>query len=89
MRRWLSEIIVVHRDVAAESLARRACVGQKWAEHLVCKTIQRNPGSKLTFLSKIFIAVASMLAAFNIEKAVGEDGKPIPPNDRYRPGLSR
>ncbi|KLO06827.1 cytochrome P450 [Schizopora paradoxa] len=31
----------------------------------------------------LFIAAASMLAAFNIEKAVDEDGKPIAPNEDY------
>jgi len=50
---------------------RRACIGQKWAEHL------------------LFITVASMLAAFNIEKAIDKDGKPIEPNDQYVPGFAR
>jgi len=33
----------------------------------------------------VFIAVASILATFNIEKAIGSDGKPIPPNDVFHP----
>ncbi|KLO06235.1 cytochrome P450 [Schizopora paradoxa] len=37
----------------------------------------------------IFIAVASILAAFNIEAAVGEDGKLIPPNEDYLPSFVR
>jgi len=35
----------------------------------------------------IFIAAASMLAAFNIEKAIDEHGKPIAPNDPYYPSF--
>ncbi|KLO10803.1 cytochrome P450 [Schizopora paradoxa] len=31
----------------------------------------------------LFIIAASMLAAFNIERAIGEDGKPIAPNEDY------
>jgi len=50
---------------------RRACVGQKWAEHL------------------LFITIATMLAAFNLEKAIDEDGRPIEPNDQYVPGFAR
>jgi len=37
----------------------------------------------------IFIAAASMLAAFNIEKAIDEHGKPIEPNDQYYPSFIR
>jgi len=37
----------------------------------------------------LFIVVASVLTTFNIEKAIGEDGKPIPPNEEYRPGFVR
>jgi len=33
----------------------------------------------------IFIAVASILATFNIEKAIGPNGIPIPPNDYFEP----
>jgi len=33
----------------------------------------------------IFIAVSSILATFNIEKAIGPDGTPIPPNDDFFP----
>jgi len=31
----------------------------------------------------LFIVAASILAAFDIEKAIGEDGKPIAPNEEY------
>ncbi|KLO13427.1 cytochrome P450 [Schizopora paradoxa] len=37
----------------------------------------------------IFIAIASILAAFNIEAAVDENGKPIPPNEDYHPSFVR
>jgi len=37
----------------------------------------------------IFIAVASILATFNIEKAIGSDGKPVPPNDHFEPSPVR
>jgi len=37
----------------------------------------------------IFIAAASILASFNIEKAIGPDGNPIPPNDDYIPDFVR
>lgn len=30
-----------------------------------------------------------MLAAFNFEKAVGEDGKLVEPNDNFIPGFAR
>jgi hypothetical protein len=33
--------------------------------------------------ASIWIAVASMLAAFDIKKAVGEDGKEIEPSFEY------
>ncbi|KLO13432.1 cytochrome P450 [Schizopora paradoxa] len=50
---------------------RRACVGQKWAEHL------------------LFITAATFLATCNIEKEIGNDGKPIEPNDQYGSGFAR
>ncbi|KAJ7888842.1 cytochrome P450 [Mycena leptocephala] len=37
--------------------------------------------------SSVWIAVASILATFDITKAVGEDGKVIEPNHAYFPGL--
>jgi len=37
----------------------------------------------------VFIAVASILAAFKIEKAIGPDGVPVPPNDKYHPSMVR
>jgi len=33
----------------------------------------------------VFIAVASILATFNIEEEIGPDGNPIPLNDNYVP----
>ncbi|KLO13426.1 cytochrome P450 [Schizopora paradoxa] len=36
-----------------------------------------------------FLTAASILAAFNIEKAIGPDGKEIPPNDDFVPGVTR
>jgi len=33
----------------------------------------------------VFLAIASILATFNIEKKIGSDGEPIPPNDHFRP----
>lgn len=41
------------------------------------------------FFMQIFIAVASTLASFNIECAIGKDGKPIAPNEEYSPGFVR
>jgi len=37
----------------------------------------------------LFIAASSMLATFNIEMAIGEDGNPIAPNEEYYPGFIR
>ncbi|KLO15260.1 CyP450 monooxygenase [Schizopora paradoxa] len=37
----------------------------------------------------LFIAASSILASFNIEKATGPDGIPIPPNDDYAPDFIR
>lgn len=37
----------------------------------------------------LFIAAASILASFNVEKALGPDGNPIPPNDNYLPSFVR
>jgi len=37
----------------------------------------------------LFIAVSSILATFDIEKEIGLDGKPIPPNDDYYPDTVR
>ncbi|KLO09889.1 cytochrome P450 [Schizopora paradoxa] len=37
----------------------------------------------------LFILVSSTLATFNIEYAIGEDGKPIVPNEEYAPGFLR
>ncbi|KLO13425.1 cytochrome P450 [Schizopora paradoxa] len=50
---------------------RRACPGQKWAEHIV------------------FIAVASILATFNIERMIGLDGNLVPLNDEYHATIVR
>ncbi|KLO09890.1 cytochrome P450 [Schizopora paradoxa] len=37
----------------------------------------------------LFIVVSSMLSVFNIQSSVGEDGKPIPPNENYSLGFLR
>ncbi|KLO09892.1 cytochrome P450 [Schizopora paradoxa] len=37
----------------------------------------------------IFIVTASILATFNIERAIGEDGSPIAPNEEYSLGFIR
>jgi hypothetical protein len=37
--------------------------------------------------SSVWITIASILATFDITKAVGEDGKVIEPNHAYFPGL--
>ncbi|KLO11507.1 cytochrome P450 [Schizopora paradoxa] len=39
--------------------------------------------------SLLFIAASSILATFNIEKAIGEDANPIEPNEEYYPGFIR
>ena len=44
------------------------------------------PGREFA-LSSIFIAVASVLSAFDIGKAVGEDGSPITPSGEFVTGL--
>ncbi len=40
-------------------------------------------------ISKLFIAVASVLATFNIEKAIGPDGNPIMSHECYIPSTVR
>jgi len=37
----------------------------------------------------LFITIASMLAAFNLEKAIGDDGQPIEPNEQFVPAFAR
>jgi hypothetical protein len=38
-------------------------------------------------MSSLFISITSILAAFDITKAVGEDGQVIEPSYDYFPGL--
>lgn len=38
---------------------------------------------------QIFIATVSLLAAFNIEKALDSDGKPIPPKEDHKSAIIR
>ena len=38
---------------------------------------------------QLFIVTASILATFNIERALSDDGKPIAPNEEYSLGFIR
>ncbi|KAF7373039.1 Cytochrome P450 [Mycena sanguinolenta] len=44
------------------------------------------PGRHMAVAS-IWIVVASILSTFNIDKAIGEDGREIEPTDEYSPGI--
>lgn len=83
---------VVHSylSVAHILLFFRVCPGRSWAEHIVSFFQWHKDRIPIfTNSQQLFIAASSLLASFNIEKAIGPDGILISPNDDYEPDFIR